>query len=258
MNTKKSKIAVTLFNFRDYCKTESDLDKTLDKLCEIGYTNVQVSGVALDNKIIKKQLDKHNLFCCATHENLETIMDTERLIERMQILGCDFAALGSPSEEYYKTSEMWNKLIQIFNEKSLIYSENNIKLAYHNHHFELQKMKNSKLTYLEYFYQQTSKNVYAEFDVHWLTRGGCNPAAWLNKYPNRLDVIHFKDFSLDEKSNPEFCEIGEGNLDWASIISACEANNVNYYSIEQDTLHLNRDIFLSAKISYDNLSKMLS
>ena len=31
MKAPDSQIAVTLYNLRDYCKTESDLDKTLDK-----------------------------------------------------------------------------------------------------------------------------------------------------------------------------------------------------------------------------------
>ena len=73
MKMPDSQIAVTLFNLREYCKTESDLDRTLDRVCEIGYQAVQVSAVPLPAEVIKKQLDKHALFCCATHENIATI-----------------------------------------------------------------------------------------------------------------------------------------------------------------------------------------
>ena len=59
MKAPDSQLAVTLYNLREYCKTESDLDRTLDKVCDIGYQAVQVSGVQLDAKIIKKQLDKN-------------------------------------------------------------------------------------------------------------------------------------------------------------------------------------------------------
>lgn len=44
MKAPDSQIAVTLYNLRDYCQTESDLDRTLDKVCAIGYQAVQVSG----------------------------------------------------------------------------------------------------------------------------------------------------------------------------------------------------------------------
>ena len=57
MELPDSQIAVTLFNLRDYCKTESELDATLDKLCAIGYKAVQVSCVPLEPAVIKKQLD---------------------------------------------------------------------------------------------------------------------------------------------------------------------------------------------------------
>ena len=95
-----SKIAVTLFNVRDFCKTESDLDATLDKLCAIGYKVVQVSAVPLEPEVIRKQLDKHDLFCCATHESLADISgDASALADKLDILGCDFAALGAPPKE---------------------------------------------------------------------------------------------------------------------------------------------------------------
>ena len=68
MQAPDSQIAVTLYNLREFCKTESDLDRTLDKVCAIGYQAVQVSGVQLPADVIKKQLDKHNLFCCASHD----------------------------------------------------------------------------------------------------------------------------------------------------------------------------------------------
>ena len=90
MNIPDSQIAVTLYNLREFCKTESDLDSTLDKLCEIGYQAVQVSGVPLEPAVIKKQLDKHNLYCCATHDSLAMINeDTQKLIDKMHTLECN-------------------------------------------------------------------------------------------------------------------------------------------------------------------------
>ena len=115
MKAPDSQIAVTLFNLRDYCKTESDLDKTLDKVCAIGYQAVQVSGTPLAADVIKRQLDSHNLFCCATHEGLDTLKgDAAPLIDRLQTLGCDFTALGAPPPEYRNGIEGVKALIGIF------------------------------------------------------------------------------------------------------------------------------------------------
>ena len=50
--------------------------------------------------------------------------------------------------------------------------------------------------------------------------------------------------------------IGEGNLDWGGILLACRETGVRWYSIEQDALFKDRDIFESIRISYNNLRAM--
>ncbi len=258
MNIPDSKIAVTLFNLRDYCQNESDLDRTLARVREMGYEAVQVSAIPLDAAVIKRLLDKNGLFCCATHEGLPMIQDADKLIDKMKTLDCDFIALGAPTPEY-RTNERFGELIDIMNEQGGKLIEAGIKLGYHNHHFEFMRMANGK-TYLEEFYAKTdSSKVFAEIDVHWVTRGGQNPVRWIEKVAGRMPVCHFKDFAILEKENehlPVFCEIGEGNLAWDEIIAACEKTGVRWYSIEQDQPFPGRDIFDSMKISIDNLHKM--
>lgn len=256
MDLPDSQIAVTLFNLRDYCKTESELDATLDKLCEIGYKAVQVSCVPLEPAVIKKQLDKHGLVCCATHDGLAMINeDTQKLIDKMHTLECDFVALGAPPLDYVKDKAKFDELINIFNTKGPELLAAGIKLGYHNHHFEFVHMEPHKPA-LEYFYEKTcSKCVFSELDVHWVQRGGANPETWIRKLAGRIPVIHFKDFAMIEM-NPVFCEIGEGNLEWNKIIQACRDTGIRWYSIEQDAPYPGRDIFESMKISYNNLRAM--
>ena len=59
MQIPDSKIAVTLYNLREYCKTESDLAETLEKVAGMGYKAVQVSGVPLPADVIRKYLDEN-------------------------------------------------------------------------------------------------------------------------------------------------------------------------------------------------------
>ena len=256
MNIPDSQIAVTLYNLREFCKTESDLDSTLDKLCEIGYQAVQVSGVPLEPAVIKKQLDKHNLYCCATHDSLAMINeDTQKLIDKMHTLECDFVALGAPPIDYVQNKDKFAELINIFNEKGAELLAEGIKLGYHNHHFEFAHLEPHKPT-LELFYERTNpKCVFSELDVHWVQRGGANPETWIRKLDGRIPVIHFKDFAIVDR-NAVYCEIGEGNLEWDKIIQACRDTNVRWYSIEQDEPFPGRDIFESVKISFNNLKAM--
>ncbi len=248
------KIALTLFSLRNFCKTEADFASTLDKIYEIGYRQVQVSGVPLEFEVIRKHLDEHQIKCIGTHESFEMIQDTAKLVDKLQILGCDFAALGC-MPLCYQHGENFEEFINILNTSGQKLRDKNIKLAYHNHHFELAKMANRK-TILENLYDMTDQtSVYAEIDVHWITRGGGSPATWIRKYPNRIPVIHFKDF-VHYDTKPTFCEIGEGNLDWQEILKACDETAVKIYVVEQDEPFGTRDIFESVKISFDNMRAM--
>ncbi len=258
MKKPDSKIAVTLFNLRDFCKTPDDLDRTLEKVCQIGYQVVQVSGVPLEAETVKKALDKHGLFCCATHENLEMISRPEKLAERLAILECDFAALGAPPPEY-RTGDGFEKLKDILQSSGEELRKHGMKLGYHNHHFEFMHAADGK-TYLEKLYSETDPaKLFAEIDVHWVTRGGQNPVKWIKKTAGRMPVVHFKDFALVQDGNefkPVFCEVGEGNLDWPEIIRACEETGVGFYSVEQDQPYGGKSIFESIRISFDNLRKL--
>jgi sugar phosphate isomerase/epimerase len=49
-------------------------------------------------------------------------------------------------------------------------------------------------------------------------------------------------------------EVGEGNLNWSTILPACRAAGVQWYAVEQDVCQ--RDPFESLKISYNNLKAM--
>ncbi|MBQ9087717.1 MAG: sugar phosphate isomerase/epimerase [Lentisphaeria bacterium] len=249
-----SKIAITLYNLRAFCQTEEDYAATLDKVVAMGYKCVQISGVPLPAEIIRKHLDRTGLYCCATHENLATISgDSKALIDRLQTIGCNFTALGGPGEFDFTSFEAINGLADIFKRQGDALAEAGIQLAYHNHAAELTKVAGSKKTMLETFMELTEgHNVYSELDVHWVTRGGGSPAAWIRKFAGRISVIHFKDFVMYDKA-PIFCEIGEGNLDWPEILKACEETGVRWYSIEQDREFPGRGIFESAKISIDNL-----
>ena len=72
---------------------------------------------------------------------------------------------------------------------------------------------------------------------------------------DRAMAIHFKDYSINPQKGfiPEYAEIGEGNLDWDSIIKACDDAGAKWALVEQDVC--NRDPFESMKMSYDYLTK---
>ena len=254
--SKKSQIAVTLFNVREYCKTEPDFVRTLELLKSIGYSVVQVSAVALDPEIIRKHLDEFGMTCCATHEGFDAMFgDPGAICDKLDILNCNFTALGCPPAMYFSQTGML-ELAAKFNAQGREFAKRGKMLAYHNHAFEFARKGESRVL-LDTFYANTDPElVKAELDVQWVARGGGDPAAWIRKLAGRIPVIHFKDFTITERDTPTLCEVGEGNLNREEIVRACREVGVEYYSIEQDREFPGRSIFDSMRISFDNMRKL--
>ena len=256
MKIPETKIAVTLFNLSKYCQNTKDLDASLEKVKNIGYEAVQVSGIGADISPaeVKELLEKHKLYCCATHENLKNLReDFNSIVAKLKLWDCNFAALGHPGNDFW-SGEGVITLANELDEIGAKFKNEGIKFGYHNHNCEFAKYTNK--TFLQELYERTNpENLYAELDVHWVTRGGGSPVKWIYYLAGRMPVIHFKDFVVVD-NKPAFCEIGEGNLDWQGIIKACEETNVRWYSIEQDAPFGDRDIFDSIEISFNNLKAM--
>jgi len=70
-----------------------------------------------------------------------------------------------------------------------------------------------------------------------------------------MDIIHFKDFDVDEKAERRMREVGEGNLNWKAILKACEDTGIQQYIVEQDNCN-GLDPFEALAISYKNLKDM--
>ena len=261
-NVPPPEIAVTLYNVREYCKDEAGLAKTLEMLRGIGYRSVQISAVPLEPAVIRKCLDDQGMECCATHESADMILkDTEKLAEKMAILKCGYTALGS-APAVYVSHEGMKRLGEEMSKAGQILAKSGVKLGYHNHHFEFNRFGQDKTLFQVLFENSDPKYLYSEMDVQWVARGGASPATWIRRLKGRIDVIHFKDFTIRVGQNgfwdavPTLCEIGYGNLDWEEIVKACRETKVRVFSIEQDSPFPGRAIFDSMRMSFEYCKKL--
>ena len=98
-------------------------------------------------------------------------------------------------------------------------------------------------------------------DTHWIHSSGRNICTFLEKYKDRYNYIHTKDFGIDKvgptwESRPiKFAPVGAGNLEWEPVIELCKKNQVKIYAIEQDDCY-GEDPFECVKTSFDNLKKL--
>lgn len=149
-------------------------------------------------------------------------------------------------------------------------AEQGIALYYHNHHVEFMKFDGRHLLDI---IAENSPAMGLEIDVHWVARGGLDPVRVIDQWAGRAAMIHLKDYRIGtlpeeafvalESGDREtfqthfrdivqFAEVGEGNLDFASIIDHSVTAGAEYLLVEQDQLY-GRTVWEALQTSYDNL-----
>lgn len=253
---KISQVAAQLFTLRDHLKTPADIATSLKKVRAIGYEAVQVSGMGpIDEAELVKLLKGEGLTLCATHEPGNVIRaETDKVIERLQKLGCKYTAYPYPAGVDFSKPADVELLIKELDAAGEKMAKAGQVLTYHNHAHEFYKFQGKPL--LEYIYAKSNpKFLQGEIDTYWVWAGGADPVAWCKKLANRLPLLHLKDYGAGADGKPFFAEIGYGALDWPAIIAAAEASGTEWFIVEQDICP--GDPFDSLKKSFEYIKANL-
>lgn len=242
------RIGAQCYTIRDFIKTEKDLDESLKKLKDIGYQTVQLSGIGpIEPEIVKELCDKYGLEVICTHRGQEDYLENlEKTIRYHKIIGCKIAGIGSIGD-YDRSAEGFRKFVKDFTPVSKRLKEEGITFAYHNHAFDFIKEDGKYL--LDIILNESDFDLI--LDVYWIAFSGIDPAKFIRKIGSRAKVLHFKDLICNKNNKTDMAEVMNGNLDWDSIIAACEGAGCLAAMVEQDTCSGNP--FDSLKISYNNL-----
>jgi sugar phosphate isomerase/epimerase len=250
-------LAAQLYTVRQFVQTAPDLAASLKKVRSIGYTAVQVSGIGpIPDADVKAMVTDVGLTICITHTSpAELWNDLDRVIARHKLWGCRHVAIGSMPQTYREQGEAGFRQFAV--EASAIGERlvaAGLDFSYHNHSFEFVRI--GRRTGLDVIFDESDpRYLKAEPDTYWIQHGGGDPAAWIRKLAGRVPVVHLKDMVIHASRGAQvMAEIGEGNLNWPAILSACQEAGVEWYAVEQDECQ--RDPFESLRISYQNLREM--
>ncbi len=137
-----------------------------------------------------------------------------------------------------------------------------LQLYYHNHSFEFKPTDGTTPfeAMMSVFDPQLVKN---ELDVFWVTVGGQDPVKLINRYPERIKMLHLKDFKAGIPGNyttfdtPEdaFRSVGSGTIHFKDILEVAHKTGVQRCFVEQD-YSTDMDIFQSITDSYNYIQKL--
>lgn len=236
-------IGAQLYTVREYCKTPEDLEKTLERVAEIGYKAVQLSGVCeCDPVWLKGVLDRLGLVAPLTHTSPKLLIEKpEAVIEAHKTLGAEYIGIGAAPGIFQK-EEPRRALDEIYGEFKTSFAPviEKIKAAglqfgYHHHDREFAKLSDGTLFMDALCRDYTPDECAIIVDTYWVQAGGSDPAAWLRKLNGRIKCIHFKDMSYStEDQKVRMAPIGEGNINWDAVFAAVKESDIEYAFVEQD------------------------
>jgi len=279
------KIGVQLYSVRQALK--ADPYGTLAKIAEAGFQYVEAAnhnadtddgvGFGVPANKMKESLDILGISIVGCHINplkldrLPAVLDYHQALGNKQI-GCDIEFYPYNDLDYVlRRCELFNKVGEMCKKRGMRY-------YYHNHYQEFQKIGDE--TVYEIIMENTDPSlVFIEMDTYWMTRGGQNPLQMIEKYKDRIILLHQKDFPenapqpivmydgivdpnkeityslFSATKNPLcFTEIGTGILPIQNIIDAAKtAPNLEYILLEQD--HTQLDEIESIKTSMNAFHK---
>lgn len=250
-------VTAQCYTIHPHIQTDEDFIESMKKIRKIGYQTIQLSGhTKVTPSVVTEALKENGLKCCITHSPFSRLTDDfDALVKEHKDWGCSVVGTGGMPGEYAKTVEGYKEFVKKANEIGEKLAAHGMKFAYHNHSFEFERIS-GETRGMDIMLDGFGENVEFIPDCYWLQYAGVNVYSFLSALKGRTSVIHYKDYRIvPGKGNPDFAEIGNGNMDYALITKIAEEIGAKYAAIEQDSCPGDR--FDSLKISFDYCTKVL-
>jgi len=253
--------------------TQKSFTNIIKRIAEIGYAGVQISSLSdFSVQWVADTCAEYGLHIVTTHTSPTRIInETDEVIAEHKIYGAKQIGINVMPWTYQPVGAIEDgelrgsitgtrRFISDFTPATRKIRDAGLRLAYHNHTFEFEKFEGKRV--LDYLIEGFAVDE-MEFiiDVYWVQISGGDPAQWIRNLSGRVSVVYFKDITIFNGNEINFCAIGEGNLNWPSIIDACRDSGVEWVMVgrndgqtpyERDD---GQDIFDFLRISYEFLRK---
>lgn len=231
--TPAQPIAVQMYTLRNV----ATLDEQLKIVHDAGVHAVETVGTQnVTAAELKQLLDKYAIKAVSTHVQLADLRkDLDGVVAFNQTLGNTHLVVPYLGEKERPTDAAgWAALGKELGEIASKVQAKGMTLAYHNHDFELIDFGGK--TGLELLFDAAGPALKSELDLAWVARAGYDPAAMLGKFSGRVFAVHAKDNAPKGQATDEggFASLGQGVLDWKTILPAAEKAGVQWYIIEHD------------------------
>jgi len=262
-------LGLQLYSVRDLLP--KDYEGTLKQVAAIGYREVEAAGFyghsAAD---VKQAMASAGLHCVSAHyPSAELNRNLDTIIAFHKELGADYIVCSSPGHKvapapgstsaaaHSFSLDDWHWNAEQFNQFGRKVKAAGLKFGYHNHVAEFAR-QGDVVPYDDLLRLTDPALVTFEMDCGWVTVGGGDPVSYLRRFPDRISMLHVKDFKAATAStpagHPEAAELGRGTTDFSAIFKATRQGQIKHYFVEQEAFDI--PPFEALKIDADYMKKL--
>jgi len=233
------RLSLQLYTVRN--QFEQDLQGTLRRLAEIGFTHVETAfwpdGVS--HRQGAAYLQEAGLSVSSIHAELPENGNREFLTELAELYNCDRLIWhGWPEDLRYQTVDGTLELATVYNELSRYLKDSGLRFGLHNHWWEFRSLPNGETPW-QILNRELDEEIFSELDIYWAAVAGLNPAMVIRELGNRAEMLHVKDgpanpgdINADEPHEP-MTAVGQGTLDIPSVMDA-SSGTAEWMVLEMD------------------------
>lgn len=239
---------------------KKDIKKSYRKLAEMGVSELEIARIDFNEKnaqTVKEIKDLCGIYPVSIQVKPKYVFgDVDGVVKFCEITGCKNVVISMlPFDCILGSEDKFYAFVDSLDRQYEIYQERGITLAYHHHNWEYIRLSNGK-TRMEELLSRTSKINFVH-DTYWTARSGISPAMQIREFGDRLLGIHLRDLAFKKKFIdvvPHDTVVGEGVIDFATVLEAAREVGCAYTVIEQKTNAPYEDI----RRSLNNLLKIKS
>lgn len=191
------------------------------------------------------------------HEDLGSIeRNPEEVIRNAEEFGTDYIVITGMYRFDYSDEKAWGEVHKRLNTAGKNLKEGGVKLLYHNHNCEFQKVTPSKMAYQFLLEETDPEYVNFELDTYWIAEAGICPLGIMKQLGNRMKLYHINDrgtrlkgVSMTPILKSDSMELGYGNMNLQALTEYALGVNVDAIILESHKNWIDKSPIASLKTS---------
>lgn len=244
------RVGLQLYTIRS---VDGSLTEHLHLASELGYAGVEFAGLDLPPvDVVAETLAATDLDAIAAHVGLDEIeTSTDAVVDTCETLGIDRLVVPSYDPDAFETRAGVETAADRLETAANQLTPSGIDLHYHNHSFEFTEL-NGEIA-LDLLMERVA-DLRLELDVGLTTYAGVDPVPFIERYSDRLDLVHVTD-TIPGNHDRRHADLGTGSVDLQGCVDAAVQANTDWLLFEHG---LTEDPRRSASRGRDVIDELLS